>query len=287
MSIFNINKQMAQDFLSKENYYFSQTPTVAPGDRLVRVAHEKWGPDYNVYRPNFRAIGLAYAIKGQALFETNDQKWDISKGSVIAFGPGPSYSVSCDKKNPLEIMIVTFCGMAQINLAKDCLGGTCLAIHPNNSHEIFSLYEQLLNTAKEQRHYSEEICNTLIASLLWTIKRGLAESNSEQTPSMAKFIKCKQFIDNNFLKIKTITEITRQNNTSHVHLCRLFKLYAKTTPNLYLLKLKTNHAAHLLQFTALPIKKIAGDLGFSDQYVFSKTFKRLTGHSPLNFRNSC
>ena len=43
-------------------------------------------------------------------------------------------------------------------------------------------------------------------------------------------------------------------------------------------------AARLLRFSDLSIKEIAARLGFSDQFAFSKAFKRQRGEAPLDFR---
>jgi AraC-like DNA-binding protein len=41
----------------------------------------------------------------------------------------------------------------------------------------------------------------------------------------------------------------------------------------------------LLRFSDLSIKEIADRLGFSDQFAFSKAFKRQRGEAPLDFRS--
>jgi AraC family transcriptional regulator, transcriptional activator of pobA len=43
-------------------------------------------------------------------------------------------------------------------------------------------------------------------------------------------------------------------------------------------------AARLLRFSDLSIKEIAARLGFTDQFAFSKAFKRRRGEAPLDFR---
>lgn len=43
--------------------------------------------------------------------------------------------------------------------------------------------------------------------------------------------------------------------------------------------------SHLLRFTDLSIMEIAAELGFSDQFAFSKAFKRQRGEAPLDFRS--
>jgi AraC family transcriptional activator of pobA len=44
-------------------------------------------------------------------------------------------------------------------------------------------------------------------------------------------------------------------------------------------------AARLLRFSDLSVKEIAARLGFTDQFAFSKAFKRQRGEAPLDFRN--
>lgn len=41
----------------------------------------------------------------------------------------------------------------------------------------------------------------------------------------------------------------------------------------------------LLRHSSLPLKTIARELGYADQFHLSKVFKRLTGHSPQEFRH--
>lgn len=43
-------------------------------------------------------------------------------------------------------------------------------------------------------------------------------------------------------------------------------------------------AARLLRFSDLSVKEIAARLGFTDQFAFSKAFKRQRGEAPLDFR---
>jgi AraC-like DNA-binding protein len=48
-------------------------------------------------------------------------------------------------------------------------------------------------------------------------------------------------------------------------------------------------AISVLTQTKKPIKKIAWDLGYEDEYYFSRMFKKHTGHSPRHYRslNTC
>jgi AraC family transcriptional regulator, transcriptional activator of pobA len=64
----------------------------------------------------------------------------------------------------------------------------------------------------------------------------------------------------------------------------LMKLTGRTTKQLILERVLLE-AARLLRFSDLTIKEIAARLGFTDQFAFSKAFKRQRGEAPLDFRN--
>jgi AraC family transcriptional activator of pobA len=64
----------------------------------------------------------------------------------------------------------------------------------------------------------------------------------------------------------------------------LTKLTGRTSKQLILERVLLE-AARLLRFSDLSVKEIAARLGFTDQFAFSKAFKRQRGEAPLDFRN--
>ncbi len=52
------------------------------------------------------------------------------------------------------------------------------------------------------------------------------------------------------------------------------------------MQLKLRHARELLCETDCKIQNIAAELGYSDQYAFSKQFKEHMGISPSKLRNN-
>lgn len=65
----------------------------------------------------------------------------------------------------------------------------------------------------------------------------------------------------------------------------LTRLTGMTTKQLILERVILE-AVRLLRFSDLQVKEIADRLGFSDQFAFSKAFKRQRGEAPLDFRRS-
>ncbi len=71
---------------------------------------------------------------------------------------------------------------------------------------------------------------------------------------------------------------------NNAYLCRLFRRYDHQSPYQYLLRLKMNLAAEILQRPDALVKQVAEAIGFSDPFHFSRSFKTVFGLSPDAFR---
>jgi AraC family transcriptional regulator len=69
-----------------------------------------------------------------------------------------------------------------------------------------------------------------------------------------------------------------------VHLVRSFRQFYRSTIGEYLRRLRIEFASQQLAATDTPIAAIAVASGFADQSHFTRTFKRLTGLTPANYR---
>ena len=100
------------------------------------------------------------------------------------------------------------------------------------------------------------------------------------------YIKCHNYINDNFSNILSLQDIADECYMDKVYICRLFKKYTKTSPMAYVTSLKMNKAALLLIHTDKSIKQISRMLNFENQYYFSRTFKKTYGISPKFYRDS-
>ena len=82
----------------------------------------------------------------------------------------------------------------------------------------------------------------------------------------------------------TIESIANEVGAHPVHLSHEFRRFLKVTPGKYLRHIRVEFAAKQLVRTVLPLSEIALISGFGDQAHFSRTFRRITGLSPGEFR---
>jgi AraC-like DNA-binding protein len=81
-----------------------------------------------------------------------------------------------------------------------------------------------------------------------------------------------------------LTEMAAAAGCSTATLDRRMRRVFGLSPSQFVLKVRIDHARHLLADTRLPLAEIALACGFYDQPAFSRQFARLAGETPGHYR---
>lgn len=92
------------------------------------------------------------------------------------------------------------------------------------------------------------------------------------------------YIRRNYARKIRIQELCTCVNLNESNTIKLFKSKLGRTPVDYINQVRVNKAKELLLRTDLNIKEIAWQTGFSDEFYFSRVFKKLEGQSPRHFK---
>lgn len=92
------------------------------------------------------------------------------------------------------------------------------------------------------------------------------------------------YLRQNYAEDIEFTQIADAYHVSSAYLCRIFKDQVGMTPSRYRNEYRVGVTKELLLKTDLPLKTIAEKAGFTDQFYFSKIFKKIAGVSPAQFR---
>ena len=107
-------------------------------------------------------------------------------------------------------------------------------------------------------------------------------SSSYHVDDIASLVK--KYIESNYQKPIDLNIIADHFSFSPSYLTKIFLKHNYITPSKYILNYRINIAKQLLRDFILPVKIIAGRVGYTDPFHFSKSFKKVTGISPTSYR---
>ena len=130
------------------------------------------------------------------------------------------------------------------------------------------------------------LCNILVYLSKKTIAAILTDSNIKNSVSFpVKLKNALAYIVNHSNKQITLDELAEHCHISKHQLIRYFKNILGTTPINYINDYKLARAKEMLfHQSPLSIKEISEELGFNNQYYFTKVFTKTTGETPSAYR---
>ena len=96
----------------------------------------------------------------------------------------------------------------------------------------------------------------------------------------------KDYICENYMKDLSVQQMAEKTNYSEPHFCRLFKQSFGQNFTSYLKEYRINMAKKMLEQPTVNVKDVGKNVGYEDSNYFTKVFRRITGQSPTEYRNT-
>lgn len=251
---------------------------------VLSCGYQQCLPTYRVRRQAFKPFVMEYVTQGSGYIFVEGKKKDLHPGMMFTYGGGEPHEYGANPDDPMTKIHVAFAGKGSKALLRQSAGAITNAFGftaPNEMHDVF---ETLLREAASINRNRFDTLNMYLKIALLKIEV-LKSHKKRESVSAGIYWKAKLAIESQCIQLKSAKEVATELGISFPHLCRLFKRHSGTSPHTYLLQLKLNQAAQLLETTQRSIKEIAYELNFGDPYHFSRTFKKQFGVSPRHFRN--
>ncbi len=268
---------------SARRFYLDLKPAPRIPLAVVSGGCEHCVPDYAIHRPTFAFYSLEFVLRGKGRVSLKGRSYDLEPGSLFSYGPGVRHDIASVGPLPLVKYFVDFSGPEATALLRSC------RLAPGNVSrvllvsELQTFFDELIRSGVRGSRYAPDLCAALLKCLAIKIAESRTSLNEAGYLSFATFAACQNYIQEHFLELKSLAEIARQCHVHAVYLCRLFQRYNQQTPYQYLMRLKMNRAAELLQEPGAMVKQVAEQVGFADSGHFSRVFKASLGLSPTAF----
>lgn len=151
-----------------------------------------------------------------------------------------------------------------------------------NLKSLEEAYFQTRVLDKEQYEAMISLLSTF-AEHLATISNSIAFEEASSDPAIVA--NAKKYIQERYAESLSLDQAAKAVNASTRHFCKVFKEATDITFTDYLSRVRVEKAKHLLGNPHLRVSEIAFETGFESISQFNRSFRRITGQSPTQYRS--
>ncbi len=240
---------------------------------------ERAGEDVDFYL-------IMYCLDGQGWFQSGERRWAVAQGDLVVALPGIPHGYGADEIDPWTIQYAHFDGKDVADLlALASISPTALVVAVGQQPSIFASFNDMVTALRAG--YSLHHLTIASACLRFILSR-VALLNTYTLSSSAQGMDVQQIIDRMLTKIAqrcSLDDFAKETHMSPSAFSHRFREKTGYSPIDYFLRLKIQKACELLETTDLHIGEVSRQLGYTDQYYFSRLFKRFMGVPPSQYRN--
>ena len=259
------------------NYYDDITFAVVIQHFLMYSTEPSFSPE------NY---SIEFIQRGRIKLETNGKILDLVAPALFWMRRGGNYRFIVDETKSVtcEHVYFDFNGRRAEKMISEleriCPEGFITPKDPELVEEIFA--DQIKKYRQDHIGYHPDLVVNAERLVLQAIQSARQVQKTVEDPygiiSIAAKIKSDPFQDYDFRALAS------QAGISYEHYRRLFREYHGKPPAAFVLNRKMFLAAEMLQMTDMRIKEIMTTCKFDSMMNFSRTFKRYSGLSPVDYR---
>jgi len=134
----------------------------------------------------------------------------------------------------------------------------------------------------ERDAFSALALESLATELLIAASRQRAATGERKPPLWLERVK--EYLHQNFVAPPGLQELADAAGVHPTHLARVFRQFQRCTVGDYVRAVRIDYARRKILTSHEPLVEIALSAGFADQTHFTRSFKRVTGMTPTEFR---
>ena len=269
---------------SSRRFYLDLAPPRRTPLAVVCGGYEECSTEYDISRTTFPYYSVELVVRGQGQLVLNGCEYQLQPGSVFAYGPGVAHRMTARRGSRLDKYFIDFIGIDAEHLLTEAGLPVGHTGHASPVAEVQLVLNELLRDGLRHSPHKQSLCDAWLRCLLLRIASSRGSANPCESDSHATYTRCLETIDKQVITLLSQQQLADACGVSPAYLCRLFRKFGKQTPYQYLTRARMNLAADKLLDESVSITEVADQLGFTDPFHFSRTFKKVYGVSPSAFR---
>ena len=275
-----------------QNWIFSTFPNETFVDLgLYQFGWEKCAPSHSFGPATRNHYLFHYVISGTGELWAEDSKGDthiyqIKSGQGFMIFPNQIATYTADHNLPWEYVWLEFDGL-RVKEAIEISGisRTSPVYHARSRDIREDMMNEMLYIVQHKDESPLHLIGHLYLFLDYLTRSSMAMNLSKGSKLQNFYLKeCMTFIEQNFQNDISVEDMATFCGLNRSYFGKIFKKAVGKTPQQFLLSYRMIKATELLKLTQLSIADISNAVGYSDQFHFSRAFKKIYGLSPREWR---
>lgn len=240
------------------------------------------------WRPKGRLdYQLLYIVSGKGHFYFQGEDRVVYAGRMVLIQPRQEQHYEYFGEDKPEVYWVHFTGSDVKNILRSYNIPMDDPIFYSGASSTYSyLFKEMINELQNCKTGYEDLLAMYLRQIFLLVQR----TRQEERPTVSTYIQeemefARRYFNEHYNEPISIQEYAESRNMSVCYFQRNFKQIVKHTPMQYLLTIRVNNAASLLETTDYSMAEIAAIVGYEDPLYFSRLFRKIKGVSPRDYRN--
>lgn len=230
-----------------------------------------------------RIYTLLYVAHGKGWLEAAAKKVAVKTNQYLIIPPHTAFHAGAATDDPWRVYAVQFSGQ----LADEIYRYLGTGLQPRTTPPLVgrnAQFDDILHHLDLMNNIENLLyANFRFYSFLGTFR--LTVFNYMKSGADNIIERCIQLMKQRLNQHLTLADLSREMCMSASYLSALFKEKTRYSPIQLFTSLRMQKASQLLKETHFTVKEIAGEMGYPDQYTFSRSFKLIMGVAPKTFRD--
>lgn len=227
---------------------------------------------------------LIYCTEGSGSIWLGEKEYCLQANEAFCIPKYQGHRYSANKDNPWSILWVHFKGddtqyypIEERKIVK--------FTSVNSTYRMIYFFELLfrvleVNYTLGNFIYISQALSLILAEIYHREKRDTTQVQNRNVTNVVRYMY------KNINRNLTLDQIAQEFELSKSYLNAIFQDYTQHSPMDFFINLKMKEACKILRSTDLYIYEIAQQLGYTDQYYFSRLFKKVVGMTPKKYKQS-
>ncbi|MBQ8351323.1 MAG: helix-turn-helix domain-containing protein [Clostridia bacterium] len=286
-----------------KKYFEHKLQNLINVSRIIAIHYFEFDRHFRTKKETHNFWEMVYVDKGSLICTANEETVPLSEWELLFHKPMEHHALAADGNETPRVYILCFSCRSE---AMRFFDGKRLKADPTCIKMIYSLLSEGKKTFQipisdpnskkmEQLEHPSLGGEQMIKNYLEIFLISLLRAQTETERGNEIFLRQKDYarkpirdvievLRGGIYRSLTIDDICAATSYGRAYLFRVFKAGTDQTIMEYYLSLKIERAKQLLVENELTVKEISSLLAFNEANYFSKTFKRVTGLTPTEYR---